>query len=114
MSVPDCIPGEPSDEGSPASPGTHPFPVFLSVQGQVLKEEEDLPPRAVSVLLVLERKEMSVRCRAPALLDSLPRQAPTARSQDGTLMPSSKLGDKGQNSKDNCVGVFSHFPQLSL
>lgn len=66
MSVPDCIPGDPSDKGSPASPGTHPFPVFSSVQGQVLKEEEDLPPCSVSVLLVLQGKEMTVRCQAPA------------------------------------------------
>lgn len=49
----DCIPGAPSEEGSPASPGTYPFPVFFSVQGQVLKEEEDLPPCTVLVLLVL-------------------------------------------------------------
>lgn len=51
--VPDCIPGAPSNKGRPASPGTHPFPVFFSVQGQVLQEEEDLPPCTVSVLLVL-------------------------------------------------------------
>lgn len=72
MSVPDCIPGAPSDKGSPASPGTHPFPVFLSVQGQVLKEEEDLPPCSVSVLLVLlHMKPMELVCNALKLSGDL-------------------------------------------
>lgn len=67
MSVPDCIPGDLSDKSSPVSPGTHPFPVFSSVQGQVLKEEEDLPPCSVSVLLVLcsVLKELSFRGLLP-------------------------------------------------
>lgn len=72
MSVPDCIPGDPSDKSSPVSPGTHPFPVFSSVQGQVLKEEEDLPPCSVSVLLVLlHMKPMELVCNALKLSGDL-------------------------------------------
>lgn len=70
--VPDCVPGAPSNKGHPASPGTRPFPVFFSVQGQVLQEEEDLPPRAVSVLLVLlYMKPMKLVCNALKLSGDL-------------------------------------------
>lgn len=70
--LPDCIPGDPSGQGGPASPGPHPFPVFLSVQGEVLKEEEDLPPRTVSVLLVLLRmKPMELVCNTLKLSGDL-------------------------------------------
>lgn len=56
----------------PASPGTHAFPVFFSVQGQVLQEEEDLPPCAVSVLLVLLHvKPMELVCNALKLSGDL-------------------------------------------
>lgn len=39
--------------GGQVSPRTCPVPVLITVQCQVVQEEEDLPPRAVSVLLVL-------------------------------------------------------------
>lgn len=61
--VPDCIPGASSEKGSPASPGTYPFPVFFSVQGQVLQEEEDLPPCTVLVLLVLQEQKKTLGAR---------------------------------------------------
>ena len=44
---------------------------------------------------------MTVRCQATGSLLG-PQQAPTARSQAGTFVPSSKLGDKRRTSQDNC------------
>lgn len=49
--------GAPCEEGSPASPGTRPIPVLISIQSEVVQKEEDLPPHAISVLLVLKGKQ---------------------------------------------------------
>lgn len=55
--LPDGVPGAPCEEGSPASPRARPVPVLFSIQSKVVQEEEDLPPHAISVLLVLKGEE---------------------------------------------------------
>lgn len=48
-----CLPDGRWEEGGPASPRTCPFSVLFSVQSKVVQEEQDLPPGAIPVLLVL-------------------------------------------------------------
>ena len=53
----DVVPWCPCKGGSPASPGACPIPVLISIQSHVVQEEEDLPPHAISVLLMLKEKK---------------------------------------------------------
>lgn len=61
----DVVPWCPCKGGSPASPGACPIPVLISIQSHVVQEEEDLPPHAISVLLMLlHMKPMELVCNA--------------------------------------------------
>lgn len=85
---PSC--GAPSEEGGPASPGTCPVPVLISIQSEVVQEEEDLPPDAISVLLVLlHMKPMKLVCDTLKLSGNL---------YLGSMLPLSSRGllTKGQ------------------
>lgn len=70
--LPDGVPGAPCEEGSPASPRARPVPVLFSIQSKVVQEEEDLPPHAISVLLVLLHMEpVELVCNALKLSGNL-------------------------------------------